>query len=95
MPTRCVIAGCSNTLSEGVTPTCRLPKDEALRKIWATKVQLTRAKWFGPSPTSVICSDHDSTAEDFETRLHGGCGMWDVKGTQTQENFDSDENKEA
>ena len=74
MPTRCIVAGCSNTPSEGVS-LHRFPKDEALRNIWASKVRLTRAKWFGPSTISMICSDHDFTAEDFETSLHGDFGM--------------------
>ena len=69
MPTLCVIAGCSSTLSVGVS-LHRFPKDETLQQIWATKLRLARATWFGPSPTSVICSDH-FTAEDFETSLHG------------------------
>ena len=71
MPTRCVIAGCSNTpTSEGVS-LHRFPKDEALRKIWATKVRLTRAKWFAPSLVSVIFSD----LWFYRWRLHGEFGM--------------------
>ena len=61
MPTRCIVAGCSNTPSEGVS-LHRFPKDETLRKSWATKVWLTRAKWFGPSPTMLQpCSNHAPT----------------------------------
>lgn len=72
MPTRCVVAGCSNTPGKGVS-LHRFPKDKALCKIWITKVRLTRAKW-NPSPTSVICSDH-FTADDFEKSLHGDFGI--------------------
>ena len=73
MPTRCIVAGCSNTPKDGVR-LHRFPKDPALRKIWAAKVRLTRANWDGPSPTSVICSDH-FTADDYEKTLHEEFGI--------------------
>ena len=57
MPTRCVAAGCGNTSKDG-TSMHNFPKDEKYRKIWTTKVKLTRAKWSGPTPSSKLCSDH-------------------------------------
>ena len=64
MPERCIVAGCSNTSKDGVS-LHRFAKDEKLRSIWTSKVKLARGKWLGPSPTSVICSDH-FTDDDFD-----------------------------
>ncbi|XP_054760837.1 THAP domain-containing protein 10-like [Lytechinus pictus] len=74
MPNRCIVAGCSNTPKDDVS-LHRFPKDENLRKLWISKVKLTRADWRGPSDWSTICSDHFS-AEDFEdTGLYSSFGM--------------------
>ena len=55
MPTRCIVAGCSNTTKEDVS-LHKFPKDVTLRKIWTSKVKLTRGQWTGHTDTSVICS---------------------------------------
>ena len=34
------------------------PKDVKIRKLWTSKVKLTRDQWSGPSESSVICSAH-------------------------------------
>jgi hypothetical protein len=68
MPTRCIVAGCSNTTKEGVS-LHHFPKDEILRKKWTARVKLTRVKWEGPSDCSVICSDHFDDAS-FDRGMH-------------------------
>ena len=73
MPARCVVGGCSNSTSEDIS-LHKFPKDEKLSRIWTKKVQLTRAKWSGPSARSVICSAHFDES-DFETALHWKFGM--------------------
>ena len=73
MPTRCIVAGCSNTTKEGVS-LHKIPKDEHMRKVWTSRVKLTRAKWDGPSESSVICSDHFNDS-DFEDE-----GFWSEFG---------------
>ncbi|XP_063950920.1 uncharacterized protein LOC129260174 isoform X2 [Lytechinus pictus] len=77
MPTRCIVAGCSNTTKENVS-LHRFPRDPSLRKVWTSKVKLTRANWAGPSDTSVICSVHFAET-DFEEP-----GLWTEFGLKKQ-----------
>ena len=73
MPSRCVAAGCSNTTKDGVS-LHRFPSDPKYRRIWTTKVKLTRAKWSGPTEHSFLCSAHfEQTC--FERGLHS---QWSV-----------------
>ena len=73
MPSRCVAAGCSNTTKDGVS-LHRFPSDPKYRRIWMTKVKLTRAKWSGPTEHSFLCSAHfEQTC--FERGLHSQFGM--------------------
>ena len=68
MPGRCIVGGCCNTSKDGVSMHT-FPKDVALRKIWTARVKLTRAKWYGPTDSSIICSAHfDESA--FQTGLY-------------------------
>ena len=64
MPTRCIVAGCSNTSKDGVSLHF-FPRDEKIRKLWTARVKLSRADWSGPTDSSAVCSAHFS-AEDFE-----------------------------
>ena len=73
MPKRCVAAGCSNTSADGVSMH-KFPLDPKLRRIWAKKVRLTRAKWQGPSMHSVLCSAH-FTPEDLDDGLYQQFGF--------------------
>ena len=73
MPTRCILAGCSNTTKEGVS-LHNFPNDENMRKVWTSRVKLSRKKWDGPSKRSVICSDHFNDS-DFEDE-----GFWSQFG---------------
>ena len=73
MPARCVVAGCSNTTKDGVSLHL-FPKDENTRRLWKTKVKLTRANWSGPSESSVICSAHFRD-DDFVESLHSQFGI--------------------
>ena len=74
MPARCIVAGCSNTTKDGVSLHV-FPKDENLRRIWTSKVKLTRGNWKGPSDTSVICSAHFEDS-DFD---HGLYSLFSLK----------------
>ena len=60
----CVAAGCSNTYKDGVS-LFQFPHDAVLQKQWTKEVQKTRAKWQGPSDSSVLCSEH-FTSDCFE-----------------------------
>ena len=82
MPTRCIVAGCSNTYKEGVS-LHSFPKDANLRRIWTAKVKLTRAHWNSPSDSSVVCSDHFD-ASDFEE------GLWAQFGLKKQKRLKPD-----
>ena len=73
MPSRCVAAGCSNTTKDGVS-LHRFPSDPKYRRIWTTKVKLTRAKWSGPTEHSFLCSTHFAQT-CFERGLHSQFGM--------------------
>ena len=53
MSLRCVAAGCSNTTKDSVS-LHRFPSDTKYRRIWTTKVKLTRAKWSGPTERSFV-----------------------------------------
>ena len=68
MPARCIVAGYSNTTKDGVSLHV-FPKDENLRRIWTSKVKLTRGNWKSPSDTSVICSAHFEDS-DFDHGLY-------------------------
>ena len=68
MPSRCVAAGCSNTTKDGVS-LHRFPSDPKYRRIWTTKVKLTRAKRSGPTEHSFLRS------ACFERGLHSQFGM--------------------
>ena len=73
MPSRCVAAGCSNTTKYGVSLP-RFPSYPKYRRIWTTKVKLTRAKWSGPTEHSFLCSAHfEQTC--FERGFHSQFGM--------------------
>lgn len=76
MPKRCVAAGCSNTSQDGFS-LHKFPKDPQLRRIWTSKVKLTRTKWPGPSKYAVLCSAHfDDTCFDEEHRgLYSSFGL--------------------
>ncbi|XP_041463201.1 uncharacterized protein LOC121414191 [Lytechinus variegatus] len=73
MPARCIVGGCSNTTKDGASLHL-FPKDANLRRIWVSKVKLTRANWSGPSDWSVVCSSHFEDA-DFDDGLHAAFGM--------------------
>ncbi|XP_071792349.1 uncharacterized protein [Asterias amurensis] len=73
MTKRCVAAGCSNTTSAGVS-LHKFPLDPKIRRIWAKKVRLTRAKWQGPTEHSTLCCSH-FTPECFEGGLHQEFGL--------------------
>ena len=64
MPQRCIVAGCSNTTKDGYSLHC-FPRDPKVRKIWTQKVKTTRAKWSGPTESSVVCSAH-FRPEDYQ-----------------------------
>ena len=67
------IAGCSNTTKDGVSLQ-RFPSDPKYRRIWTTKVKLTRARWSGPMEHSSLCSAHfEQTC--FERGLHSQFGL--------------------
>ena len=69
MPSRCVAAGCSNTIKDGVS-LHRFPSDPKYRQN-TTKVKLTRVKW---SEHSFLCKAHfEQTC--FEQGLHSQFGM--------------------
>ena len=53
----CVAANCSNKKSPTVS-LFNFPKDPELRQKWIKNVQRTRAEWKGPTPNSVLCSEH-------------------------------------
>ena len=73
MLSRCVAAGCSNTTKDGAS-LHRFPSDPKYRRIWTTKVKLTRAKWSGPTEHSFLCSARfEQTC--FEWGLHSQFGM--------------------
>ena len=72
MPSRCVTAGCSNSTKDGIS-LHRFPSDPKYRRIWTTKVKLTRAKWLGPTEHSFLCCAHLQTC--FERGLHSQFGM--------------------
>ncbi|XP_041481885.1 THAP domain-containing protein 10-like [Lytechinus variegatus] len=73
MQARCIVGGCSNTTKDGASLHL-FPKDANLRRIWVSKVKLTRANWSGPSDWSVVCSSHFEDA-DFDDGLHAAFGM--------------------
>uniref|UniRef100_UPI00358FB14E uncharacterized protein isoform X2 n=1 Tax=Myxine glutinosa TaxID=7769 RepID=UPI00358FB14E len=77
MPARCIVAGCSNTYKNGVSMH-GFPQDAAVRKIWIAKVKLTRAKWQGPTVSSVICSAHFED-DSYNTGLYSQFGMSKLK----------------
>ncbi|XP_071496168.1 uncharacterized protein [Diadema antillarum] len=64
MPTRCIVAGCSNTSKDGVSLHF-FPRDPKLRKIWTQRVKITRGNWNGPTESSAVCGAH-FTEEDYE-----------------------------
>ena len=73
MPSRCVAASCSNTTKDGVS-LHQFPSDPKYRRIWTTKVKLTRAKRSGLTDHSFLCSAHvEQTC--FERGLHSQFGM--------------------
>ncbi|XP_072175107.1 uncharacterized protein [Diadema setosum] len=74
MPQRCVVAGCSNTTKDGVS-LHQFPKDENVRRMWTAKVKLTRAKWSGPSESSVLCSAHFKEDDFVESGMHSKFGI--------------------
>ena len=51
------VANCSNKKSPTVS-LFNFPKDPELRQKWIKNVQRTRAEWKGPTPNSVLCSEH-------------------------------------
>ena len=53
MSSRCVAAACSNTTKDSVS-LHRFPSDTKYRRIWTTKVKLTRAKWSGQTERSFV-----------------------------------------
>ena len=57
MAKTCVAANCSNKKSTTVS-LFNFPKDPELRQKWIKNVQRTRAVWKGPTPNSVLCSEH-------------------------------------
>ena len=57
MVKNCVAANCSNKKSPTVS-LFNFPKDPELRQKWIKNVQRTRAEWKGPTPNSVLCSEH-------------------------------------
>ena len=57
MPSRCIVAGCSNTTKDGVS-LHRFLSDPKYRRIWTAAVKHTRAKWSGPTEHSMVCSAH-------------------------------------
>ena len=57
MGKKCVVAGCSNKHSDGVS-LFLFPADENLRRQWTKQVQRTRACWKGPTENSCLCSNH-------------------------------------
>ena len=57
IPPPCIVADCSNITKDGFNLHC-FPSDPKFRRIWTTKVKLTRAEWSGPTKHSVICSAH-------------------------------------
>ena len=59
MPSRCVVAGCSNTTKDGVS-LHRFPSDPKYRRIWTAAVNHTREKRLGPTEHSMVCSAHYS-----------------------------------
>ncbi len=70
---RCVVFGCGNITQDSV----RLhgfPSDPTLVRRWRRFVTRTRAKWNGPSSTSVICSAHFKE-EDFENSVQFSMGL--------------------
>ena len=73
MPARCVVAGCSNTNKDGVS-LHKFPQNERLRRLWTSKVRLTRANWLGPFAFSLVCSDLFAE-DDFEESFHAQFGM--------------------
>ena len=76
MVKRCVAAGCSNTYKDGVS-LFQFPRDAVLEKQWTKEVQKTRAKWQGPSDSSVLCSEH-FTNDCFEEDTDLGSKNEDV-----------------
>ena len=69
MPSRCVVAGCSKTTKDDGVSLHLFPRGENVRRMWIAKVKLTRAKWSGPSESSVMCSAHFKE-DDFDSGLH-------------------------
>ena len=57
MPSRCVVAGCSNTTKNGVS-LHTFPSVSKYRRIWTAAVKHTRPKWPGPTVHSMVCSAH-------------------------------------
>lgn len=75
----CVAAGCSNTYSDHVS-LFKFPKDPVLRQKWVKNVQITRARWSGPSEHSVLCSEHfDSSCFEPDSELASQMGMQKLK----------------
>ena len=57
MPRRCIAAGCDSVGGKG-SSLHKFPKDEALRKKWIKAIKEQRSNWDGPSPYSLLCSNH-------------------------------------
>ena len=67
MVRRCVAAFCDKTAKKCVS-LFKFPKDPERRRKWAEQVRRTRARWEGPSDSSVLCSRHFEV-DCFEYRL--------------------------
>ena len=57
MPSRCIVAGCSNTTKDAVS-LHRFPSDPKYRWIWTAAVNHTWAKWSEPTEHLMVCSVH-------------------------------------
>ena len=74
MPSRCIFAGCSNTVQPKLVCMHVFPINPAVRKIWTAKVKFTRGKWHVPTASSVIYSTH------FDNNLYD-TGLYSQFGT--------------
>ena len=89
MPTRCVVAGCSNTPSEGVS----LHTVGSLKTRHYERFGPQKCSWRGQNGSSRLQPVWSVAIMIYRWRLRNepSQGIWDVKGTHTQENFDYDE----